>query len=181
MATFWGPVTFAQTTASDSLIVEMNQAFKRGDRKKLATLLPQARGHALEPYAAYWELRTRLDEASVRDVQDFFARYPGTYQEDRLRADWLLLLGQRRDWPAFDAEYPNYRMGDDREIRCYALLVEHSKNPAADARLPDEVRKNWYAQREPDDGCRAAAERLGVTRSSPVSRLPKEIARNRIA
>ena len=73
MATFWGPVTFAQTTASDSLIVEMNQAFKRGDRKKLATLLPQARGHALEPYAAYWELRTRLDEASVRDVQDFFA------------------------------------------------------------------------------------------------------------
>jgi hypothetical protein len=32
------------------------------------------------------------------EVQDFFARYPGTYQEDRLRNDWLLLLGQRRDW-----------------------------------------------------------------------------------
>lgn len=165
MATFWGPVTFAQTTASDSLIVEMNQAFTRGDRKKLATLLPQVRGHALEPYAAYWELKARLGETSARDVQDFFARYPGTYQEDRLRADWLLLLGQRREWPAFEAEYPNYRMGDDREIRCYALLVEHLKNPAADARLPDEVRKNWYAQREPDDGCRAAAERLVGTKN----------------
>ena len=160
IATFWGPVALAQTTAGDSLVVEMNQAFKRGDRKKLATLLPQAKGHALEPYAAYWELKARLDQASARDVQDFFASYAGTYQEDRLRADWLLLLGQRRDWPAFEAEYPNYRMGDDREIRCYALLVEHLKNPAADARLPDEVRKNWYAQREPEDGCRAAAERL---------------------
>ncbi len=165
MASFLGPVAMAQTTAGDSLMVEMNQAFKRGDRKKLAALLPQARGHALEPYAAYWELKARLDEASAREVQDFFARYPGTYQEDRLRADWLLLLGQRRDWAAFSAEYPQYRMNDDKEIRCYALLVEHLKNPAADARLSDEVRKNWYAQRDADDGCRAAAERLVGTKN----------------
>jgi soluble lytic murein transglycosylase len=165
MASFLGPVVIAQTTAGDSLVVEMNQAFKRGDRKKLTALLPQAKGHALEPYAAYWELRARLDEASAREVQDFFNRYPGTYQEDRLRADWLLLLGQRRDWVTFAAEYPNYRMNDDKEIRCYALLVEHLKNPAADARLADEVRKNWYAQRETDDGCRAAADRLVGTKN----------------
>ena len=154
------PVATAQTTSGDSLIVEMNQAFKRGDRKRLSALLPQARGHALEPYAAYWELKARLPEASPQEVQDFYARYPGTYQEDRLRNDWLLLLGQRRDWAAFALEYPNYRMGDDREVRCYALLVEHLKNPAADMRLADEVRKNWYAQRDADDGCRSAAERL---------------------
>ena len=124
MATFWGPVAFAQTTAGDSLVVEMNQAFKRGDRKKLAALLPQARGHALEPYAAYWELKARLDQASARDVQDFFARYPGTYQEDRLRADWLLLLGQRRDWPAFEAEYSNYRMA----THCW-LSIRKTRQP----------------------------------------------------
>ena len=165
MVTFLGPVAIAQTTPGDSLIVEMNQAFKRGDRKKLAALLPQAKGHALEPYAAYWELKARLDEASSKEVQDFFVRYPGTYQEDRLRNDWLLLLGQRRDWAGFAAEHPNYRMSDDKEVRCYALLVEHLKNPAADARLADEVRKNWYAQRDADDGCRAAAERLVGTKN----------------
>ncbi len=154
------PVATAQTASGDSLIVEMNQAFKRADRKRLSALLPQARGHALEPYAAYWELKARLPEASPQEVQDFYARYPGTYQEDRLRNDWLLLLGQRRDWAAFAQEHPNYRMGDDREVRCYSLLVEHLKNPAADMRLADEVRKNWYAQRDADDGCRSAAERL---------------------
>jgi soluble lytic murein transglycosylase len=53
-------------------------------------------------------------------VQDFLARYAGTYQEDRLRNDWLLLLGKRRDWASFAAEYPRYRMRDDREVRCYA-------------------------------------------------------------
>jgi soluble lytic murein transglycosylase len=146
--------------AGDSVIVEMNKAFKRGDKSRLTQLLPQARGHALEPWAAYWELKARLGEASPQEVQDFLARYAGSYQEDRLRNDWLLLLGQRRDWTSFAAEHPSYRMNDDREVRCYALLVEHLKNPTIDARLSDEVRKNWYAQSGTDDGCTAAAERL---------------------
>ena len=154
-----------QAQQSDALIVEMNQAFKRGDRKKLTALLPQAKGHMLEGYAAYWELKARLPEASGQEVQNFYASFPGTYVEDRLRNDWLLLLGQRRDWAAFAQELPNYRMNDDKEVRCYALLVEHLKNPAADARLSDEVRKSWFAQRDADDGCRSAAERLVGTKN----------------
>ena len=152
----------AQTSGSrgDEVLLELSQASRRGDKARLTQLLPQARGHVLEPWAAYWELKARLGEASAAEVQDFMARYAGSYQEDRLRNDWLLLLGQRRDWAAFAAEYPNYRMGDDRDVRCYALLVEHLKNPAADTRLADEVRKNWLAQREASDGCTAAASRL---------------------
>ena len=146
--------------AGDSLIAEMSKAFRSSNKGRLTQLLPQVRGHALEPWAAYWELKARLGEASPQEVQDFLSRHAGSYQEDRLRNDWLLLLGQRRDWSAFSTEYPNYRMNDDREVRCYALLVEHLKNPADGARLSDEVRRNWYAQREADDGCNAAAERL---------------------
>ncbi len=146
--------------AGDSVVTEMSKAFRRGDKNRLTQLLPQTRGHALEPWAAYWELKARLDEASAQEVQDFMRRYVGSYQEDRLRNDWLLLLGQRRDWEGFSAEYPNFRMNDDRQVRCYALLVEHLKNPSLDARLSEEVRKNWYAQRDADDGCTAAAQRL---------------------
>ena len=154
--------------AGDGVIVEMNQAFRRGDRKRLSQLLPQARGHALEPWAAYWELKSRLGESSLQEVQDFTRRYAGSYQEDRLRNDWLLLLGQRRDWVTFAAEHPQYRMGDDREVRCYALLVEHLQSPPkADttARISDEVKKNWLSLRDADDGCTAAAERLYGTRN----------------
>ncbi len=163
LASFYIPApAWAQTSGSraDEALVEMNKAFKRGDKSRLTQLLPQAKGHALEPWAAYWELKARLDEASAREVQDFMTRYAGSYQEDRLRNDWLLLLGQRRDWAAFAAEYPNFRMGDDRDVRCYALLVEHLKNPGADAQLADEVRRNWFAQREASDGCTSAASRL---------------------
>jgi soluble lytic murein transglycosylase len=155
----------AQQSKGDDLILEMNQAFKRGDKRKMAQLLPQAKGHALEPWAAYWELRGRLDEASPRELQDFFTRYAGTYQEDRLRNDWLLLLGQRRDWAAFAEEYPRYRMGDDKEVRCYAILVEQVQGGAnvpatTSAQWAQEVRRHWFALREADDGCTLAADRL---------------------
>ena len=155
-------------TRGDDLVLEMNQAFKRGDTRKLSQTLPQLRGHALEPWAAYWELKARLDSASPQEVQDFFTRYAGTYQEDRLRNDWLLLLGQRRDWTTFEAEYPRYRMNDDREVRCYALLVQYlTQGPAAPASLADEVRRNWFAQRDADDGCAHAASRMIGDRDGP--------------
>ncbi|HSH91182.1 MAG TPA: transglycosylase SLT domain-containing protein [Ramlibacter sp.] len=145
----------------EDVILEMNQAFRQGNKAKLAQLLPAARGHALEPWAAYWELRARIDTAQPQEIQDFFARYPGTYQEDRLRNDWLLLLGQRRDWTNFAAEYPKFRMNDDREVRCYAILVTHLRDgAAAPAALHDELRRNWFSLREADDGCTHAASRL---------------------
>ena len=164
------PSALAQSAVSsasaigDSVLLDMNAAFRRGDRKTLAQLLPQAKGHPLEPWAAYWDIRSRLGEAAPREIQDFLARYAGTYQEDRLRNDWLLLLGQRRDWTTFEAEHPQYRMSDDKEVRCYALLIEHLKasalDSAAKATAADEVKKLWHSQRDADDGCLTAASRL---------------------
>lgn len=145
----------------DEVIVEMRKAFARNDAPRLAALLPQVHGHVLEPWAAYWALKARLDEASPQEVQDFLTRYAGTYQEDRLRNDWLLLLGQRRDWGAFAAEYPKFRMNDDREVRCYALAVGHIRGDAAGAA---EVVRNWHGQRNGDDGCTFAADRFYADR-----------------
>ncbi|MBS0340248.1 MAG: lytic transglycosylase domain-containing protein [Proteobacteria bacterium] len=145
--------------SGDDVLLQMKQAFQRGDKARLSALLPMARGHALEPWAAYWELKARLQEASPLEVQDFFARYPGTYQEDRLRNDWLLLLGKQRDWDNFNALHPSYRMGDDREVRCYAVLAGAQRNGITKEQAR-EVRRDWLAQRDADDGCLAAAERL---------------------
>jgi soluble lytic murein transglycosylase len=150
------PVSAHAQTRGDEVITEMAQAFKKGDRKRLGTLLPLASGHLLEPWAAYWELRNRIDTATALEVQDFLTRYAGTYQEDRLRNDWLLLLGQRREWAAFNSEVANYRMNDDKEVRCYALAAD---GVLATAESALEVKRLWYAQRDADDGCLLAASR----------------------
>jgi soluble lytic murein transglycosylase len=154
----------AQANTNDDVLVQMKQAFQRGDKARLTGLLPQARGHALEPWAAYWELKARLQEAAPNEVQDFFARYPGTYQEDRLRNDWLLLTGQRRDWDNFSAAVAGFRMGDDPQVRCYAVLVDTLRSGTATQAQAEEVRRNWFSQKEADDGCLTAADRMVAAR-----------------
>ncbi|CAM3711858.1 lytic transglycosylase domain-containing protein [Paracidovorax anthurii] len=157
------PPVLAQNRGDDALL-QMQQAYRKGDRQKLAQLLPDLRGHVLEPWGAYWELRARLDQATPQEVAAFLQRFAGTYQEDRLRNDWLLLVGQRRDWAQFSELHAKYRMNDDREVRCYALLVDQIKGTAAPG-AADEVLRNWYALREADDGCtHAAAEFLSDKR-----------------
>ncbi len=153
----------AQTKGNDTLL-EIHQAFKKGDRKRVAALLPQAAGHPLEPWAAYWDLKMRLDIATPAEVQEFFTRQAGTYQEDRLRNDWLQLLGQRRDWAGFAAEYPNFRMGDDKELRCYALAAENALAGTATAEMAEQLKGLWYATRDADDGCTYLAGRLFAAR-----------------
>ncbi len=142
---------------SDDVILEMNQAFKKNDKSQLSRLLPKAKGHALEPWAAYWELRVRLDQASTAEIQEFLTTYAGTYAEDRLRNDWLLQLGRQRDWALIAQEYPRFRMNDDREVRCYALGTEAQLSKPE---TPAELKKLWYALRESDDGCTTVAEKL---------------------
>ncbi len=150
----------AQNQRGDDALIEMGQAFKRSDKARLTALLPQVRGHVLEAQAAYWELKARLEEASPQEVQDVLARHTGTYHEDRLRNDWLLQLGKRRDWTTFAAEYAKYRMNDDKEVRCFALLVEAVRSGATTKEMTDEVRRNWYTIKDADDGCTLAADRF---------------------
>ena len=163
-----------QAAPSDSVILDMREAARRGDKARLAALLPAARGHVLEPWAAYWELKARLEEASAPELQDFLTRYAGTYQEDRLRNDWLLLSGKRRDWASFSAEYPRYRMRDDREVRCYAVAADIAAGKPASKEAAAQVRRDWFAQRELDDGCLYSAGLLHQAGMLPYQELWKK-------
>lgn len=145
---------------SDDVILQMNAAYRRGDRAQLTALLPLAQGNPLEPWAAYWELKARLQDATLQDVQAFTQRYAGTYQEDRLRNDWLLLAGKRRDWGGFDAEYAHFRMRDDPEVRCYAVVAGLAAGTQPSAAAVAQVRRDWYAERNNGDGCLLAARWL---------------------
>ena len=142
---------------ADAVLLDMSQSYKNRDRKRLIALLPQVRGHVLEPWAAYWDLSARLDEAGPTEIQEFFSRFNGSYQEDRLRAELLLHYGRNRDWVAFNREYPLYRMNDDKSVRCYALLAEHLSSGVDNTA---QVKDAWLGLKEADDGCASAAEQL---------------------
>ena len=148
--------------AVDAPIVEAREAQRKGDRQRLAALRTStaASGHPLAMWVDYWELGLRLATASVAEVDAFMERWAGTYVEDRLRNDWLLELGRRRDWTTFAREFPRFRMNDDREVTCYWLLTRHQ----AGQEVRQAAREAWFAQRDADDGCQLMASTLRSAR-----------------
>jgi soluble lytic murein transglycosylase len=147
-------------------IAEARDALRRRDAPRLQALrdLTIAQNHPLAQWVDYWELGNRLDRAQQGDLDAFYARWPGTYVEDRLRNDWLLELGKRRDWTNFVRELPRFRMNDDREVACYALLAEQLAARQSGTPLPETYKTRafeaWVAQRDLDDGCDLMAATL---------------------
>jgi soluble lytic murein transglycosylase len=143
----------AQTQApgGDETVLQAREALRRKDRNALAAarMAVNTARHPLAPWVEYWELGNRLAEAQQSELDAFYARWPGSYVEDRLRNDWLLELGRRRDWARLRAEHPRFRMNDDREVSCYALLAQYLDGQ--DVKVA--ARAAWAAQKELDDGC----------------------------
>jgi soluble lytic murein transglycosylase len=148
----------AASPSDEELIRNARDAFVRRDKPRLASLRATALAahHPLAPWADYWELSARLSEARTDEVEAFYARWPGSYVEDRLRNDWLLELGHRRDWAGFSRDLPRFRMNDDREVSCYALMLQAK----AGIDVTDAARRAWMAQRDPEDGCQLMAQTL---------------------
>jgi soluble lytic murein transglycosylase len=146
--------------AGEDLAVQAREAFRLKDKAQLFTLrqAAAAQGHPLASWVEYWEFGLRLTEAQQAEFEAFAERWRGTYAEDRLRNDWLLELGRRRDWANLRAEFPRFRMNDDREVTCYALLATHLEGGRQDVRAA--ARAAWLAQREPDDGCQLLAQTM---------------------
>jgi len=152
------PLALVDSKLDGAVIVEAKDALRRGDRRRLAALRDAAVSsrHPLAMWADYWELGSHLTSASTTEVDAFYRRWPGTYVEDRLRNDWLLVVGRRRDWATFSRDFAHYRMNDDREVACYALLTQH----LAGHDVRDSGRTAWFAQRDADDGCNVLAATL---------------------
>jgi soluble lytic murein transglycosylase len=142
----WAPA-FAQS--EHQVVLDAREALRKKDKAQLAAATVSARPHPLAQWVEYWELSNRLNAAQVEEVEAFYSRWPGTYVEDRLRNDWLLELGKRRDWDNFSRDYPRFRMNDDREVSCYFMLTQAQ----AGVDVRDAARRAWFAQRDLDDGC----------------------------
>ena len=156
MSALMVPVALAQS--GDQNIAHARDALRRKDTKALdlARATASAEQHPLASWVDYWELNNRLNTAQQDELNAFYARWSGSYVEDRLRNDWLLELGRRRDWANFAVEFPRFRMNDDREVTCYALLVE--RRTGKDVR--DDALVAWLTQRDGDDGCAMLASTL---------------------
>lgn len=169
----------------DDSVLQAREALGKRNASALAAAVAaaQANHHPLLPWVEYWALGSRLASASQADLDAFYARWRGSYVEDRLRNDWLLELGRRQDWANFAVDYPRFRMNDDREVSCYAIVTEHlAGRPVRDAAITA-----WIAQRDADTGCALMARLLRESDRLPdaaiwrKARLSVDVSRPRAA
>jgi soluble lytic murein transglycosylase len=156
----------AVTTATlagngDEKILAAHEAFRNGERVKLARVAQSLGNHELAPWVDYWQLRLMLEDTdAAKDttgIRQFLVRNGGTYLAERLRSDWLKQLGKQRQWGEFSAAYPAL-LQPDLEIVCAGLqarLVEQHDRTAL-----DEARPLWFAATELADSCQPLMEAL---------------------
>jgi soluble lytic murein transglycosylase len=148
-------LTAAQAVAADPdfHFLGVFDAYRAGDPMKLAQHAKKAENHVLTPWVEYWRLSLGLDDARTSDVRAFFAGYGNSYVAERLRGDWLKVLGKRADWPEFERELGDYAR-EDVEIRCYAWL---SRLARGDESALAEAQEMWLEPRELPEGCEKLA------------------------
>jgi soluble lytic murein transglycosylase len=140
---------FAAPEPSDADFLTAKAAFDRGQRTKLDALGPRLAGHVLEMYVEYWRLSARLDTAAGEEVQAFLDKWKDSPLADRLRIDYLKVLGKRGDWTAFDTLYPP-PVGEDVELSCYGIQRRRQRD--GNAALA-EAKPLWFNGQATPDAC----------------------------
>jgi soluble lytic murein transglycosylase len=112
----------ADTLAADDIFLQLREAARKENIGRLETLAAQIPNFDLAAYVDYYRLKPRIREVSSGEIAVFMNRHAGNALTDRLRNDWLLELGRRRDFASFDQELPLFVLNDDLQVKCYALL-----------------------------------------------------------
>jgi peptidoglycan lytic transglycosylase len=136
-------------SAKDEAFLGAYDAYRAGDALRLARHAQKLDQHVLAPWIAYWRIALGLEDAAASDVRAFLSSYSGSYVAERLRGDWLRVLGRRGDWQEFERELALYPR-DELEIRCYALSARLARG---DDTALDEAAPVWLEPRELTEGC----------------------------
>jgi soluble lytic murein transglycosylase len=133
----------------DADFLAARDAFRAGDAAKLGRFAQRLKKSSLEVYVSYYQLRLDLERADPKKIGEFLARPEDTPAIDRLRGEWLKVLGKSRQWAQFDAEYPRL-LNEDAELTCYALQSRHRSDEPGALR---EVRSLWFSGKGQPDNC----------------------------
>ena len=129
-----------EITDTDRMFIDLREAAKKNDVFRTQQLSAALVNYPFEDYVAYFRIKPQMFDSSGSPRNDYVAdsqvvaflnQYQGTALADRMRNDWLLVLGKRKDWARFDAEYAKFVLDDDTQVKCYSLLskLSQGENP----------------------------------------------------
>ncbi len=139
----------AYGAGQDEDFLAARDAYNASDAARLEIHATRLQGHVLQSYADYWQLSLKLEDASPDEVRAFLTLYRDSPLSDRLRSEWLKILGRRGEWGLFNTALPQL-VSTDVEIACYDLRNQLQVSPGE--ALP-EARALWFVSRDLPDNC----------------------------
>jgi soluble lytic murein transglycosylase len=125
-----------ELSEADKSFIELRDAARKNDVFRSGQLAAALVNYPYTDYIRYFRIKpqmfdkgneARADTIVDEEVHAFLKTYDGTAIADRLRNDWLLVLGKRKDWQQFDKEYLLFMLDDDTNVKCYALQSRLAK------------------------------------------------------
>ncbi|MCS6762953.1 MAG: transglycosylase SLT domain-containing protein [Candidatus Protistobacter heckmanni] len=145
----------------DDTFVALREAARVNDIAQADALAARLYCYGEPAYVDYFRIKARMydsggnvrSDAPDAEIHAFLQRYAGMAIADRMRNDWLLVLGKRRDWPQFDQEYPRFVLNDDTQVKCYALLSRILAKSSPAQTLSDEAAALLTEPKYYGEGC----------------------------
>ena len=130
----------AEINDIDRMFIDLREAARKNDVFRTQQLSANLAAYPFEDYVTYFRIKPQLfdssgsprgDYSADAQVVAFLNQYQGAALADRIRNDWLLVLGKRKDWARFDLEYAKFVLDDDTQVKCYSLLskLSQGENP----------------------------------------------------
>lgn len=151
----------------DADFLAARDAFQANNAARLESVAKRLKDTPLEVYVNYYQLHLKLETAPPETVKAFLTRSEDTPVIDKLRGEWLKVLGNRQQWDLFNSEYPRL-IHEDPELTCYAVQARHQ------AKISDalsEVRELWLTGKGQPESCAtvfAASFAAGMLTESDV-------------
>jgi soluble lytic murein transglycosylase len=155
------PATVIAAPGDDKFLAA-REAYRVGEPARLSRMVEALRGHDLEPWAEYWQqellLTPQSSQGSSDGIEAFLASNKGTYLAERLRSDWLKILGRRAAWTDFIAQYSSLQE-PDTELVCYFWQARIALNNTGENTIND-ARNLWLASAGLPESCTPVMDHL---------------------
>ena len=134
------------------------EAYRNGDNRTVAEKAEALSRDPLGIYPRYWLLTRQVETATPEQMLPFLKYYQGAWLVEKLRSEWLAVLGRKGDWPLFRQQYALLLDTPSQDLRCYSYSA---RLQAGDSKVLAEARDTlWMTAKDLPSACNAILDSL---------------------
>lgn len=157
VAVAWG-LAMSVSAAANPDFIAAREAYRNGDNQTVAEKAEALSRDPLGIYPRYWLLTRQVETATPEQMLPFLKYYHGAWLAEKLRSEWLAVLGRKGDWPLFRQQYALLLDVPSQDLRCHSYAA---RLQAGDSKVLAEARDAlWFTAKDLPSACDAILQAL---------------------